>query len=97
MIQEWPYDDKNTTYIVSSPRCIKLLLKSRKKFVSELRAFGDVPVKKSVEFVEDEVLTDEFIYVVDDEGIQLIIDMEWPEKKKKPKSKKDFDFTKFDA
>jgi hypothetical protein len=97
MIQEWPYDDKNTTYIVSSPRCIKLLLKSKKKFVSELRAFGDVPVKKSVEFVEDEVLTDEFIYVVDDEGIQLIIDMEWPEKKKKSKSKKDFDFTKFDA
>jgi hypothetical protein len=50
-----------------------------------------------VEFVEDEVLTDEFIYVVDDDGIQLIIDMEWPEKKKKSKSKKDFDFTKFDA
>ena len=97
-VMEWPYDDKNTTYIVSSPRCIKLLLKSRKKFVSELRAFGDIPIKANVEFSEDEALTDEFVYIVDDEGIQLVIDMEWPqEKKKKPKSKKDFDFTKYDA
>lgn len=100
MIQDWPYDDKDTTYIVSSPRCIKLLLKSKNKFVSELRAFGDVPVKRTVEFVEDEALTDEHVYVVDDEGIQLIVDMEWPKdkkKKKSSKSKKDFDFTKFDA
>jgi hypothetical protein len=99
MIQEWPYDDKNTTYIVSSPRCIKLLLKSKKKFVEELRSFGDVPIKRSVEFVEDDALTDEFVYIVDDEGIQLVVDMIWdePKKKKKPKSKKDFDFTKYDA
>jgi hypothetical protein len=97
MIQEWPYDDKNTTYIVSSPRCIKLLLKSKKKFVSELRAFGDIPIKQSVEFVEDDSLTDEFVYIVDDEGIQLVVDMVWDEKKKKSKSKKDFDFTKYDA
>ncbi|MBU6375658.1 MAG: hypothetical protein KGQ59_06650 [Bdellovibrionales bacterium] len=103
MIQEWPYDDKDTTYIVSSPRCIKLLLKSRKKFVSELRSFGDIPIKRTVEFVEDDALTDEFVYVVDDEGIQLVVDMQWPEEKKKKKkkisaeSKKDFDFTKYDA
>jgi hypothetical protein len=97
MIQEWPFDDQHTTYIVSSPRCIKLLLKNRNKFVAELRSFGDIPVKRSVEFVEDDTLTDEFIYIVDDEGIQLVVDMQWPEKKKKSKSKKDFDFTKFDA
>ena len=39
--------------------------------------------------------------VVDDEGIQLVVDMVWPakeeKKKKKAKSKKDFDFTKYDA
>ena len=100
MIQEWPYDEKDTTYIVSSPRCIKMLLKSRKKFVEELRSFGDIPIKRTVEFVEDDALTDEFVYVVDDEGIQLVVDMVWPEekkKKKKSKSKKDFDFTKYDA
>ena len=97
MIQKWPYDDKYTTYIVSSPRCINFLLKSDKKFIKELRAFGDVPIKRTVEFVEDDSLTDEFVYIIDDEGIQLIVDMEWPEKKKKSKSKKDFDFTKYDA
>jgi len=102
MIQEWPYDDKDTTYIVSSPRCIRMLLKSRKKFVEELRGFGDIPIKRTVEFVEDDALTDEFVYVVDDEGIQLVVDMVWPEeekpkKKKSSKSKKDFDFTKYDA
>jgi hypothetical protein len=76
------------------------LLKSRKKFVSELRAFGDIPIKRTVEFVEDELLTDEFVYIVDDEGIQLVVDMVWDEPKKKKKvskSKKDFDFTKYDA
>jgi len=99
MIQEWPYDDKDTTYIVSSPRCIKILLKSRKKFVDELRGFGDIPIKRTVEFVEDDALTDEFVYVVDDEGIQLVVDMIWEQSKKKKvsKSKKDFDFTKYDA
>ena len=99
MIQEWPYDDKDTTYIVSSPRCIKILLKSRKKFVDELRGFGDIPIKRTVEFVEDDALTDEFVYVVDDEGIQLVVDMIWDQSKKKKvsKSKKDFDFTKYDA
>jgi|688.fasta_scaffold108912_2 hypothetical protein len=99
MIQEWPYDDKDTTYIISSPRCIKILLKSRKKFVDELRGFGDIPIKRTVEFVEDDALTDEFVYVVDDEGIQLVVDMVWdePKKKKVSKSKKDFDFTKYDA
>jgi hypothetical protein len=99
MIQEWPYDDKDTTYIISSPKCIKILLKSRKKFVDELRGFGDIPIKRTVEFVEDDALTDEFVYVVDDEGIQLVVDMVWdePKKKKVSKSKKDFDFTKYDA
>ena len=99
MIQEWPYDDKDTTYIISSPRCIKILLKGRKKFVEELRGFGDIPIKRTVEFVEDDALTDEFVYVVDDEGIQLVVDMVWdePKKKKVSKSKKDFDFTKYDA
>lgn len=95
MVLEWPYDDVNTTYIVSSPRCIKLLLKSKKKLISELREYEDVPIRKNVEFIEDEALNDEFVYLVDCEGIQLIIDMEWPDKKKK--RKKPLDFTKYDA
>jgi hypothetical protein len=96
---QWPYDDKNTTYIVSSQRCISLLLKSKKKFVSELKELGDIPIKKNVEFVADEALSDEFVYVVDDEGIQLVVDMVWPteKEKKKSKSKKPIDFTKYDA
>lgn len=98
---EWPYDDKNTTYIISSPRCIKVLEKSKKKLIKELKGFGDIPVKQNVELVADEALSDEFVYVVDDEGIQLVIDMEWPaeekKKKKTSKTKKDFDFSKYDA
>ena len=91
---QWPYDDPNTTYIISSPRCIRLLNKSKKKFVKELKELGDVPVKKNVEFVEDEALSDEFVYVVDDEGIQLVVDMVWPNQ---TKGKKPLDFTKYDA
>jgi hypothetical protein len=91
---EWPYDDPQTTYVVSSPRCIRLLEKSKKKFIKELKSFGDIPVKRNVEFVEDEALSDEFVYVVDDEGIQLVVDMEWPGE---AKVKKPLDFTKYDA
>jgi hypothetical protein len=91
---DWPYDDPNTTYVVSSPRCIRLIEKSKKKFIKELKAFGDVPVKRNVEFVEDEALSDEYIYVVDDEGIQLVVDMQWPDESK---VKKPLDFTKYDA
>jgi hypothetical protein len=91
---EWPYDDPQTTYVVSSPRCIRLIEKSKKKFVKELKSFGDVPVKRNVEFVEDEALSDEYIYVVDDEGIQLVVDMQWPDE---AKVKKQLDFSKYDA
>jgi hypothetical protein len=91
---EWPYDDPNTTYVVSSPRCIRLLEKSKNKFIKELKAFGDVPVKRNVEFVEDQALSDEYIYVVDDEGIQLVVDMQWPDE---AKARKPLDFTKYDA
>lgn len=91
---QWPYDDPHTTYIVSSPRCIRLISKAKKKFVKELKELGDVPVKKKIEFVEDEALSDEFIYVVDDEGIQLVVDMQWPDE---AKVKKPLDFSKYDA
>jgi len=91
---EWPFDDPSTTYIVSSPKCIRVLEKNKKKFVQELKELGDVPVKRNVEFVADEALSDEFVYVMDDAGIQLVVDMEWPQK---AKVKKPLDFTKYDA
>ena len=98
MLIEWPYDDQFTTYIVGHPRCIKLISKSREKFVKELKELGDVPLKQSIEFIEDEQLSDEYLYVVDCDGIQLIVSMEWPVKKKKKKgSKTPIDITKFDA
>jgi hypothetical protein len=51
-------------------------------------------VKRNVEFVEDQALSDEYIYVVDDEGIQLVVDMQWPDE---AKVRKPLDFTKYDA
>jgi hypothetical protein len=91
---EWPYDDPNTTYVVSSPRCIRMLEKAKKKFIKELKDLGDIPVKKNIEFVEDEALSDEFVYVLDNEGIQLVVDMHWPDAEK---PRKPLDFKKYDA
>ena len=91
---QWPYDDPNTTYIVSSSRCIRLLEKSKKKFLKEIKQMGDIPLKKNIEFVADEALSDDFLYIVDDEGIQLVVDMEWPSNSR---TKKPLDFTKYDA
>lgn len=96
-VYEWPYDDEKTTYIVGSEKNIDLFIKSKKvqkQFIADLKDMGDIPVRKKTQFVIEEGMSDEFIYVVDAEGIQLVVEMEW---KNDLKSKKDFDFTKYDA
>lgn len=93
---EWPYVEVDTTFIVSSPRCIDLLWRERKEFVKQLRSLHGVRIKKKVKFVKERGLSDVFVYVVDDGGVRVIVDMEWGEEKVS-KSKKDFDFEKYDA
>lgn len=90
----WPFTAKTVTYIVGSPKSIAIFTKSKttsKKFVEELRGLGDVKIKKTVKFIAEDGMSDEYIYIVDCDGIQLIVQMQYED------DEVPFDFSKYDA
>lgn len=91
MTLEWPFDEVGVTYVVGSVSSMKELFPNRKvktKFIKELKGMGDVPVKRRVKFVPDAYVSDEFLYVVDSEGLQLVVQLE---------EDQPIDISKFDA
>lgn len=76
---DWPIKNKNTTYVIGSHRTIALFEKNKdnaKTFIKDLRKLDDLKVRRSVKFVADYSATDEYLYVVDFEGLQVVIQIE---------------------
>jgi len=88
----WPIKNKNVTYVIGSPRTIALFEKNdgnAKVFVKDLRNLGDVKVRRKVEFVSDVYCEEKYIYIMDYEGLQLVIEIE--------RDDDPIDISKFDA
>lgn len=67
------------TYVIGSHRTIALFEKNKdnaKTFIKDLRKLDDLKVRRSVKFVADYSATDEYLYVVDFEGLQVVIQIE---------------------
>ena len=88
----WPIKSKNVTYVIGSPRTIALFEKNdgnSKIFIKDLRKLEDVKIRRKVEFVSDVYCEEQYIYIMDYEGLQLIIQIE--------RDDEPIDFSKFDA
>lgn len=88
---DWPIKNKNTTYIIGSHRTIALFEKNKsnaKTFVKDLRKLEDLIVRKSVKFIADYSAGDDYLYVVDYEGLQLVVQIERDD---------EIDISKYDA
>jgi hypothetical protein len=76
---DWPIKSKTVTYVIGSHRTIALFEKNKdnaKTFIKDLRKLDDLKVRRSVKFVADYSATDEYLYVVDFEGLQVVIQIE---------------------
>lgn len=90
---DWPIRNKSVTYIIGSPRTIALFGKgstNEKTFIKDLRKLNDVKIRKSVKFIADTSASNEFIYVVDYTGLQVVIQIEHEDDQQ-------FDISKYDA
>lgn len=89
---DWPIKSKTVTYVIGSHRTIALFEKNKenaKIFIKDLRKLDDLKVRRSVKFVADYNASDEFLYIVDYEGIQVVIQIE--------RDDDPIDISKFDA
>jgi len=89
---DWPIKSKTVTYVIGSHRTIALFEKNKENariFIKDLRKLEDLKVRRSVKFVADYSASDEFLYIVDYEGIQVVIQIE--------RDDDPIDISKFDA
>lgn len=91
---ELPELEDGVTYVVGSKRAIDLFVKnkkSRKIFEKDLRAMDDIVVYTDIVYEVETNIKDDYIYVLDSDGMQLVIAMEWVDEKNP------IDFSRFDA
>lgn len=89
---DWPIKSKTVTYVIGSYRTIALFEKNKenaKIFIKDLRKLEDLKVRRSVKFVADYMADDSHLYVVDSDGLQVIIQIE--------RDDDPVDFSKYDA
>lgn len=89
---DWPIKSKTVTYVIGSHRTIALFEKNKENarvFIKDLRKLEDLKVRRSVKFVADYSASDEYLYIVDYEGIQVVIQIE--------RDDDPIDISKFDA
>ena len=92
--KDWPYTNDKITYVIGHPYTLKLLDKPRKRkiFRKNLIALKRFTIRKQIRFVRDPYSPEEFLYVCDLHGLQLIIEVDWAKSKKPP-----VDISKYDA
>lgn len=89
---DWPIKSKTVTYVIGSPRTTALFERNKSTatiFIKELRKLKDLKVRRSVKFVIDVMCGDEYIYIMDYEGLQLVIEIE--------RDEDPIDISKYDA
>ena len=89
---DWPIKSKTVTYVIGSHRTIALFEKNKENariFVKDLRKLEDLKVRRSVKFVADYEADDNHLYIVDSDGLQVIIQIE--------RDDDPVDFSKYDA
>ena len=89
---EWPIKSKTATYVIGSPRTIALFEKNKENariFIKDLRKLDEMKVRRTVKFVTDVYAEDKFIYIMDYEGLQLVIEIE--------RDEDPIDISKYDA
>ena len=90
---DWPYTNDKVTYVIGHPDTLKLLDKprQRKVFRADLIALNRFEIRKQIRFVRDPYLPEDYVYVCDLLGLQLIIEVAWN------KESPPIDISKYDA